>query len=93
MDGKSTERRPNIKSNDQSANLWLERDAANPAPHPLASLLGICIMRLIDVFHRIKLMFVLSFVLVSLFGCATQYTVTAEPSKFLLRSGDLLSEE
>jgi hypothetical protein len=48
-------------------------------------------MRLIDVFHRIKLLFVLSFVLVSLFGCATQYTVTAEPSVFLLRSGDLLS--
>ena len=39
MDDKSTERRPNIKSNEHSANLWLERDAAKTAPHPSASLL------------------------------------------------------
>jgi hypothetical protein len=48
-------------------------------------------MHLIDFFHRTKSMFFLLFVLVSLFGCAAQYTVTADPSELLLRSGDLLS--
>jgi hypothetical protein len=44
------------------------------------------------IIHILKLLFILLF-FYSLFGCATQYTVTAEPSEFLLRSGDLLSVE
>jgi hypothetical protein len=53
--------------------------------------LGICTMHPIDIVHRLKFLFSLLFVFGSLYGCATQYTVSAEPNDFLIRSGDLLS--
>lgn len=43
-----------------------------------------------NIFQILKFLFFL-LIFYLLFGCATQYTVTAVPSEFLLRPGDLLS--
>lgn len=46
-----------------------------------------------DIFHRLKFLSAFLFAFCSLYGCATKYSVSAEPNEFLIRSGDLLSVE
>lgn len=50
-------------------------------------------MHLIDIVHRLNFLVSLPFVFDSLFRCVSQYTVSADPSKFLIRSKDLLHVE